>query len=70
MQTARMSAAEAFTNTVLSFAIAWLVYRFVIPILFNINIDSVQSVGIVLVFNVVSLVRQFVLRRIFNKWDK
>ena len=70
MQSARMSAIEATTNTILSFIIAWFTYWFLIPLIFHITINQKQSAGIVLVFNVLSLGRQFVLRRIFNKLEK
>lgn len=70
MQTARMSAIEAVTNTVLSFVIAWLAYWLLIPLIFKIRIDQKQSAGIVLVFNILSLGRQFVLRRVFNRLEK
>ncbi len=70
MQTARMSAIESVTNTVLSFVIAWLAYWLLIPLIFKIRIDQKQSAGIILVFNILSLGRQFVLRRIFNRLEK
>ncbi len=65
-----MSAIEAVTNTVLSFVIAWLAYWLLIPLIFKIRIDQKQSAGIVLVFNILSLGRQFVLRRVFNRLEK
>ena len=69
-QSARMSAIEASTNTVLSFVIAWVLYYTAIPWIFGFHINPLQSAGMVAVFNVVSLARQFILRRIFNKLEK
>ncbi len=70
MQSRRWSIIEAVTNTVVSFIVAWALYYTLIPWLFGFHIDPIQSAGMVLVFNIVSLVRQFLLRRMFNLLER
>lgn len=70
MQSRRWSAIEAITNTVVSFVMAWAMYFTVIPWIFGMSINPRQSAGIVFVFNVSSLCRQFVMRRIFNAIER
>lgn len=69
-QSRRWSAFEAATNTIVSFVVAWILYFTLVPWLFGLVINPLESAGMVMVFNAVSLIRQFILRRIFNALEK
>jgi hypothetical protein len=50
--------------------LAWVGNVYLAPILFNVHMNRKQGAGVVLMFTVLSLIRQYVLRRVFNAWDK
>jgi len=60
-----MSLAESTTNVAAGYGIAVLTQVLVFP-LFGLNISLSKNLGIGVVFTVISLVRSYVLRRIFN----
>ena len=64
-QTKLGSFVEAWTNIAIGFAINWTANMLVLP-LFGFNVTGAQAFGIGIVFTVISLVRQYVLRRWFN----
>lgn len=68
MQSKRNSLLEAFTNVLVGFVIAIATQVAVFP-LFGIHIPLEQDLLIGLIFTVVSLVRSYVLRRVFNYWN-
>ena len=65
MQSRWMSLVEAATNIVVGFGLAVLTQVLVFP-LFGLSVSLGENLGIGAVFTVVSLVRSFVLRRVFN----
>ena len=65
MQSRWMSLVESATNIVVGFGLAVLTQVLVFP-LFGLSVSLSENLGIGAVFTVVSLVRSFVLRRIFN----
>ena len=65
MQSRWMSLVESATNIVVGFGLAVLTQVLVFP-LFGLSVSLGENLGIGAVFTVVSLVRSFVLRRIFN----
>lgn len=65
MQSRCMSLAEAVTNVLLGYGIAVMTQVTVFP-LFGLNVSLSENLGIGLVFTVISLVRSYLLRRIFN----
>ena len=65
MQSRCMSLAEAVTNVLLGYGIAVMTQVLVFP-LFGLNVSLSENLGIGLVFTVISLVRSYLLRRIFN----
>ena len=65
MQSRWMSLVEAATNIVVGYGLAILTQVLVFP-LFGLSVSLGENLGIGAVFTVVSLVRSFVLRRIFN----
>lgn len=67
MQSKRHSLIEAVLNTAIGYVIAILTQVAVFP-LFGIHIPLEQDLLIGLIFTVVSLVRSYALRRLFNRW--
>ena len=65
MQSRWMSLVESATNIVVGFGLAVLTQVLVFP-LFGLSVSLSENLGIGAVFTVVSLVRSFALRRIFN----
>lgn len=61
------SIAEAVTNTAIGYIVACLTQAVVFP-LFEIHITAVDNLKIGIIFTIVSLVRSYLLRRLFNRW--
>lgn len=59
------SVMEAVTNNVIGFPLALVVWHFV-ALAFGIPMPIQDNIMITLIFTVVSLLRQFILRRLFN----
>ena len=68
-QTWVSSIVEAKTNIAIGFAINFVANLLVLP-LFGFNVSGAQAFGIGIIFTVISLARQLVIRRWFNgmKW--
>ena len=67
MQSKRHSFLEAVLNTAIGYFIAIATQMAVFP-LFGIHIPFHEDLLIGLIFTVVSLVRSYALRRLFNRW--
>lgn len=65
MQTRTDSLMEAVCNTAVGFTVS-LVTQFVMVWVFDFNLSASESVTMVTIFTVVSVIRQYVLRRLFN----
>jgi len=65
VQTRFMSLIEAVTNIAVGYGLAVLTQVLVFP-LFGLSVSLGENMGIGAVFTVVSLVRSFALRRVFN----
>ena len=65
MQSRWMSLMEATTNIVVGYGLAVLTQMLVFP-LFGLHASLDQNLAIGLIFTVVSLVRSYALRRVFN----
>ncbi len=70
MQSQKHSVVEAVVNTAVGFAISWAVWVFIVAPLFDIPYHHGQGFAITCIFTVTSLLRSYVLRRIFNRWHK
>lgn len=66
MQSRWMSLMEATTNIVVGYGLAVLTQMLVFP-LFGLSVSLGENLSIGAIFTVVSLVRSFALRRIFNR---
>ena len=69
MQSKRNSAFEAAANVIIGYLVSVLANVLILP-LFGYNVTIGDSFAIGLAFTVVSLVRSYVLRRIFNRLDR
>ena len=65
MQSRWMSLLESVTNIVVGYCLAVMTQVLVFP-LFCLSVSLAENLGIGVVFTVISLVRSFALRRIFN----
>lgn len=65
MQTRMMSFIEAMTNIVVGYAVAVITQLLVFP-LFGLAASLGDNLMIGLIFTIVSLVRSYMLRRLFN----
>ena len=66
-QSKLMSLVEAVANVIVGYGIAVLVQMALFPV-FGLSVSIGQNLAIGLVFTVVSLVRSYVLRRLFEMW--
>lgn len=69
MQSKLFSFFEAWTNTIVGFATAYVTQVIVFPF-YGIYITVQQDLQIVFIFACVSIVRSYVIRRIFNKFKE
>ena len=56
----------AWANIAVGFAINWIANMAIFP-LFGFNVTGAQAFHIGLIFTAISLVRSYVLRRVFNR---
>lgn len=62
---------EAKLNTISAFFISWATMAWVIPLLFPVTgVNASNSFGIVMVFTLISIVRNYFIRRLFNYLEK
>lgn len=60
------SAAETAVNYIVGYILAWFIMHYVLR-WFGYPIRKDQTSGVVLIFTVVSVIRSYVIRRIFNR---
>lgn len=66
MQSRRLSLIEALANVAVGLLVAFATQVIVFP-LFGFNATTGQHIAITAIFTVVSLVRSYALRRVFNR---
>jgi membrane protein implicated in regulation of membrane protease activity len=66
MQTRWGSFVEAWANVAIGFVVAWGANAIVLP-LFGLPVSGSKSFWIAVVFTVISLVRSYIVRRLFNR---
>ena len=69
MQSRLHSIAETISNLVAGFFIQLVIYLWVLPKFMGITITPRQSVDLYIIFTVISVLRQYVVRRMFNWVD-
>lgn len=67
MQSKKGSIAECILGTVIGFLISVIAYIFILPF-YGIYISIFENMQIVTIFTVISIARQYMLRRIFNNF--
>lgn len=67
-QARRMSAIEAVCSTAIGFGVSYLTSYLVLP-MFGFPVTASQNLGITCIFTVISLVRGYFVRRLFNHWS-
>ena len=66
-QSKRGSLIEAVTNTVVGYGLA-VATQFAVFLVFGLRVGVVEDLDLGLIFAVVSLIRGYALRRLFNRW--
>jgi hypothetical protein len=66
-QSKRGSLIEAVTNTVVGYALAVATQFAVFPI-YGLQVGVAENLGLGLAFTAVSLIRSYLLRRVFERW--
>ena len=66
MQSRKHSLFESLVNTVIGFLVSTLTWA-IVARLYGIPMTWADNLGITAIFTVVSIARQYVLRRIFNR---
>lgn len=69
-QSRKESLLEAFLNTASGFALSYLTWVLIAAPLFNIPVSHTETFGITCVFTVVSILRSYVWRRLFNNGNQ
>lgn len=69
MQSRMFSFIESITNVLIGYSISVLAQIIIFPI-FEINVSIESNLKIGLFFTIVSIIRSYVLRRIFNLFQK
>lgn len=57
---------EATVNTAVGFIISWLMWVLVIGPMFHIHATPAVGLGIVLLFTITSILRSYIIRRLFT----
>jgi hypothetical protein len=57
---------EVLTNTVIAYVISVAAYAWIINPLYDLRTSPMESMGIVGIFTLISIIRQYLLRRLFN----
>jgi hypothetical protein len=69
MQTRKRSALEAFSNAVVSYLIAVVANYYILP-LFGYLVTTAHSFAIGGMFTGISVIRSYLIRRLFSKGDR
>lgn len=65
MQSRKMSLIESITNVIIGYFVALLSQLLIFPV-FDIHVSLSQNIKIGLFFTVISIIRSYFLRRLFN----
>ena len=65
-QSRRHSLEEVVVSTMVGLAVSTLLNQTVVPIILNTEVSAAQNIAMTIIFTVASLVRSYVLRRVYN----
>lgn len=57
---------ETKVNVLTGFVLAWLIWEFIILPIWNLNTSPMDNFGMVFFFTIISVIRSYIWRRIFN----
>lgn len=66
MQTRKGALIESLAGTAIGFIISVLVWQFIVNPLWNLHTGIIDNLSITLLFTVVSVIRSYYVRRVFN----
>lgn len=66
MQTRKGNLFEVCCNTATGFVVAWSLTQWLFPTVYHLNLNYGQSWTITFIYTVVSVIRSYIWRRIFN----
>ena len=69
-QSRKRSGIEVGTNIAVGLVLAWFGNKYLALWLFGVRMSGSQSVEVVGMFTLLSVVRQYILRRVFNLWER
>ena len=70
MQSKKHSFIESISNVISGLLLSWLAWHLIISPIFNIYPSNQDIFIISVIFTVISIARSYVIRRIFNKFNK
>jgi len=70
MQSRKHSFLESCTNTFAATLLSWAVMQFVIVPLWNLPMSGWDSAGVTAIYTLVSVGRNYVIRRWFARWGR
>ena len=70
MQSRLNSLAETCLSTAIGFIVSLLVWQFIVRPVWSLTTSFVENLGITLLFTIVSLLRQYMTRRLFVRLNK
>ena len=65
MQSKKNSILEVFLSTAIGFIVSLILTQYVLP-LYNFNVTYTQNIQITIIYTVVSILRGYFVRRLFN----
>jgi len=69
MQSKRQSAIESFTNVTVGLILAYLITMYILPHVWDFQPTPQKAAEVTAIYFVVSYIRQYVVRRFFNKME-
>lgn len=70
MQSRKSSLCESLAATTIGFIVSVVVWQFVVRPLWNLQTSFAENLGITLLFTVISVIRGYYVRRLFNMLNK
>lgn len=68
MQTKKHSLIESITNVFSGLLISWLAWHLIISPIFDIYPNNTDIILISVIFTILSIIRSYIIRRLFNKY--
>ncbi len=70
MQTKKMSGLESLANFIVAFTLGYATTYYAVPLIWGVESNISQPIGFVLLLNVLSTARHYIIRRVFNRFIK